>query len=970
MSITPGSEVTLSDGANEITVTVTAQDGLTTRAYAVTVTREAAPNDATLSALSLSGIDIGTFSSAVTSYTTEVGNATATTTVTATASHSDASVSIAPGSDVNLSEGSNEITVTVTAADGLTTQAYTVTVTRAAPPVVSIEAASSPVSEGEPAEFRVTRTGPLTDALSVKIRADRVDIAMPFRPGTGSRIGSNISGDDTVVEDDVAVTWTILADDAYAIAADAASATVLIEDDDVAEFSVSIDPAAIKEDESATVEVKITNGVTFAAAQTIEFDFAGSTATKETDYTVSPAAPTLGARARRTTATVSPVVDNAEEGDETVSLAASHDGQAIGTVSLTIMDATVTPLTAQFLDMPTTHDGESAFEFELRFSEEFPLGFKRLRDEAFDVTGGAVRRAKRVVKDSNLRWMIRVMPSSDADVAVALPATTDCTATGAICTASGKALSNSLSATVTGPGATSTGFSLASENDNPSGIWAEDGTAWVADTEDARLYAYRLPDGARMPARDIATEPGPMGLWSDGDVLWAAGLGGGLRAHRLADGTRLPERDVALPATAPPVGLWSDGETAWVAEWLGDTVRAYRLTDGRRTPDRDIRLAEGNLLPVGLWSDGETLWVADWDERIYAYRLSSGEREPERDIVATGHDTDPSGLWSNGTTLLATGWGRREVGAYRLPPELADENGKAPVAAAPMPADQSLRRAIGAALGEASAKAGRTVDLAQLESLRARDAGVSSLAGLEAAVSLRELDLGFNPLTDLQPLAMLPALVSLNLDGSPADLRQLAPLTGLKRLSLRHSGIESLMPLAGLASLAELDVGDNRIEDLHPLTGLTGLQALRANGNRIVDLWPLAYLTRLRELDLSRNGVRDLHPLAGMVQLRSLRLDGNGLTELSALAGMVDLVELGLAGNAVEDIRALSDAVHLQRLDLRGNPVAELWSLSELPSLVWVHVGGSRIGTLAPLDGLTRLTVAGQDDLESPSVAD
>ena len=972
VAISPASPVSLAEGANEIAVTVTAEDGSTTRTYTVTVTRAAASDDASLSALSLSGIDIGTFSSTVTEYAAEVENGVATTTVTATATHSGASVSIVPSGNVSLSEGANEIVVTVTAQDGATTGTYTVTVTRAALPVVSIVAVASPVSEGEAAQFRVTRTGPLTDALSVKIRADRVDIAMPFRPGRGSRVGSNLSGDDTVVEDDVSVTWTIRADDAYAIAPDAGSATVLVEDDDVAEFAVSIAPAEIGEGASATAEVRITNGVTFAAAQTIEFGFAGSTATKDTDYTVAPGAPTLGAGARRTTATVAALADSSTEDDETVSLAASHDGQAIGTVSLTIKDAAVTPLTAEFLDVPATHDGDRAFEFELRFSEEFPIGFRRLRDEAFDVTGGTVRRAKRVVKDSNLRWSIRVKPASDADVTVALPATTDCADPGAICTASGKPLSNSLSATVTGPG-TSNGFSLAAGNDNPSGIWADGRTAWVADAADARLYAYRLADGARLPERDVPTEPGPMGLWSDGDTMWVARRRGGLVAHRLADGMRQPERDLVLPAAAAPVGLWSNGETVWVADWLGDTVRAYGSSDGRRTPARDIRLAGGNLLPVGVWSDGGTMWVADWGERIYAYRLSDGEPEPGSDIATGTPDADPSGLWSNGTTLLSTGWERSEVSAYELPRRLPDEHGKAPFAAehvAPMLADPGLRRAVEAALGEASEKARRKVDLAHLKTLQVRNAGVMNLTGLESAVSLRELDLGFNPLTDLRPLAMLPALVSLNLDGTSADLEQLAPLTGLKRLSLRHSGFESLVPLAGMTSLAELDVGDNRIEDLHPLAGLTGLQALRANGNRIADVRPLSHLARLEVLDLGRNRIRDLYPLAGLVQLRTLRLDGNGLTALHSLSGLNNLVELGLAGNAVEDIRALTDLAHLQRLDLRGNPVAELWALSGLPSLVWVHVGASRIGNLAPLDGLPGLTVAGREDLEPPRFAD
>ena len=184
------------------------------------------------------------------------------------------------------------------------------------------------------------------------------------------------------MEDDVVVTWTLKEGEGYTISPDAASAEVLVEDDDVAEFALSIDPAEIEEGESATLEVKVTNGVTFKADQTIEFNFSGSTATKDTDYTVSPAAPILSAGRRRTTATIAALADSGTESDETVSVAASHNGTAIGTVSLTIQNATVPPLTAEFLGMPASHDGENWFEFELRFSEEFPLSFRTLRDEA------------------------------------------------------------------------------------------------------------------------------------------------------------------------------------------------------------------------------------------------------------------------------------------------------------------------------------------------------------------------------------------------------------------------------------------------------------------------------------------------------------------------------------------------------------------------------------------------------------
>ena len=54
------------------------------------------------------------------------------------------------------------------------------------------------------------------------------------------------------------------------------------------------------------------------------------------------------------------------------------------------------PLVAQFLDTPSSHDGRTAFTFELRFSEEFELSYVTLRDHAFTVTGGVVTGARRM----------------------------------------------------------------------------------------------------------------------------------------------------------------------------------------------------------------------------------------------------------------------------------------------------------------------------------------------------------------------------------------------------------------------------------------------------------------------------------------------------------------------------------------------------------------------------------------------
>ena len=65
-----------------------------------------------------------------------------------------------------------------------------------------------------------------------------------------------------------------------------------------------------------------------------------------------------------------------------------------------------TPLTAEFLDIPESHDGQNAFTFELRFSgapvDEF--SYTTLRDHAFTVTGGEVTGVRRLQAPSNIRW--------------------------------------------------------------------------------------------------------------------------------------------------------------------------------------------------------------------------------------------------------------------------------------------------------------------------------------------------------------------------------------------------------------------------------------------------------------------------------------------------------------------------------------------------------------------------------------
>ena len=117
-------------GDNTITITVTAEDTTMMMYYTVVVTR-AASSDATLASLMVGDATIELVDG-TTGYAVAVENAVESVVVTATASHSAATVAVVGGDDLDV--GDNTITVTVTAEDGTTTMAYTITVTRAEPP--------------------------------------------------------------------------------------------------------------------------------------------------------------------------------------------------------------------------------------------------------------------------------------------------------------------------------------------------------------------------------------------------------------------------------------------------------------------------------------------------------------------------------------------------------------------------------------------------------------------------------------------------------------------------------------------------------------------------------------------------------------------------------------------------------------------------------------------------------------------
>ncbi len=134
--VTGGLQVNLLVGDMTIKVKVTADDGVVTRTYTMTVTREAPSTD--LSALSVGGKSVAGFDAETTSYQFGVDNLVTQVTVAGVALDVDATVtysgtdadSVTDGHQVDLNVGRNVVTATVTDRDGVAIKDYTVSVNR------------------------------------------------------------------------------------------------------------------------------------------------------------------------------------------------------------------------------------------------------------------------------------------------------------------------------------------------------------------------------------------------------------------------------------------------------------------------------------------------------------------------------------------------------------------------------------------------------------------------------------------------------------------------------------------------------------------------------------------------------------------------------------------------------------------------------------------------------------------------
>ncbi len=347
---------------------------------------------------------------------------------------------------------------------------------------ISIEAASGPVTEGEPVRFTVSRHEPFGRAngrLSVFVTVSETGEMIErgrnwnyrnveFADGqTTAELVLETVNDGDADEPDSEVTAKVRRSNAhpygylYDVYPGRGSATTTVtaqSQTTTRSTALSVADAEATEGEEETLDFTVSLDGNPGSEVTADYRTEDGTATAGSDYTETSG--TLTFEPDETEKTVSvPITDDDEEDDgETFTLVLSNasgatiaDAEATGT----IRNSETTPaaeLTAEFRDMPETHDGESAFTFRVAFSEDIGISFRALREDAFTVTGGRVTGGGRVDDRRDL-FEMTVEPDGDGDVTIELAAGRECATSGAICTKgeNRRQLTNSPSATVEGP---------------------------------------------------------------------------------------------------------------------------------------------------------------------------------------------------------------------------------------------------------------------------------------------------------------------------------------------------------------------------------------------------------------------------------------------------------------------------------------------------------------------------------------
>lgn len=154
------------------------------------------------------------------------------------------------------------------------------------------------------------------------------------------------------------------------------------------------------------------------------------------------------------------------------------------------------------------------------------------------------------------------------------------------------------------------------------------------------------------------------------------------------------------------------------------------------------------------------------------------------------------------------------------------------------------------------------------EHFEKKEGDIKDISDIKYFIALEELNISFNEISDLTPLAEIKTLRTLVFNGIKArDLSPLKDLTNMVCLVFCWNaggsdiGFENLDELSNMENLENIDAKNAGIKDISGVSNLTKLWNIQLCDNQIIDIAPLANLKNLKIVLLGNNPISDFSAL-------------------------------------------------------------------------------------------------------------
>ncbi len=162
------------------------------------------------------------------------------------------------------------------------------------------------------------------------------------------------------------------------------------------------------------------------------------------------------------------------------------------------------------------------------------------------------------------------------------------------------------------------------------------------------------------------------------------------------------------------------------------------------------------------------------------------------------------------------------------------------------------------------------------------------------------------------------------------DIKSIACLKKLKKLSILGSSITNIEPLKSLKNLESLDIHSNNLRDITPIKDMVTLTSLSLGGEQINGIGAHGIL-------------EDISPIKNLTKLKTLMIYDCIVEDIDCVRQLKMLKSLFVFKTEVKDISALSELNFVEYLYLHSNKINDITPIDNLPNLIHITISNNNL---------------------------